>query len=202
MSKKPKDRLAAKNEYPDSDADESYVDLENREGEVRLNPGDYKSRMRPGLAYNELEMYDLAIVEFEEAGRLRPKDSMPLGMLARVFHAMGYPEKSVELLKDAIRLNPESAIFRTMLGRCLEENGQIDKDIAQFKEAAKLAPDAPAPHAELAETYEAQGMAVEAREEKEIADRLLKDMEKESRRETGKRMSDEIEAMFRRRMTD
>ncbi len=149
-------------------------EVQDRQKAVRESPDDAEARLKLGIAYAEIEEYDLAMAEFVESIRLNPDNAQNLNAYANfelgmVLAALERPALAVNAYQEALKLGFKSPSVHSALGEALAAQRKFDEAIAEYRAALVLAPDSFAAHAGLALSLEASGSPEEALAEYEIA---------------------------------
>src|SRR5499425_2253684 len=97
-----------------------------------------------GAAYLKLHLYKAAIKEFEEAIKLRPKESDPWIGLASSYIELGDAQKAVDQAKRATELENRSVDAWVALGRAQWQQRNLDQAEKAALKARELDPDPPA----------------------------------------------------------
>jgi tetratricopeptide (TPR) repeat protein len=148
--------------------------VEDRQNAVHESPDDAEARLKLGMAYAEIEEYDLAMAELVESIRLNPDNTQNLNayanfQLGTVLAAVERPALAVNAYREALRLGLNSPSLHSALGEALAAQRQFDEAIAEYRAALVLDPDSFAAHAGLALSLEASGSLEEALTEYETA---------------------------------
>jgi tetratricopeptide (TPR) repeat protein len=148
--------------------------VEDREQAVRESPEDAEARLKLGIAYADIEEYDLAMAELVESIRLDPDNARNLSAdanfrLGMILAALERPALAVKAYQEALRLGFKSASLHSALGEALAAQRKFDEAIAEYRAALVLDPDSFAAHAGLALSLEASGSLQEALSEYEAA---------------------------------
>jgi protein O-GlcNAc transferase len=155
-------------------ASQSSSVVEEREKAVRESPDDAEARLKLGMAYAEIEEYDLAMAELVESIRLNPDNAQSLSayanfQLGMVLAAVERPALAANAYREALRLGLTSASLHSALGEALAAQRKFDEAIEEYRAALVLEPDSFAAHAGLALSLEASGSSEEALREYETA---------------------------------
>jgi len=100
------------------------------------NQGEFKNKL--GLAFLNNNMYDEAIIEFEEAVKHNPTLSIAYNNLGRAYLAVGRYDDAITAFKKAISLNPDYADFHNNLGVAYYKKQFCRKAVEEFQQAIKI----------------------------------------------------------------
>lgn len=106
---------------------------------ILLNP-DLESYLERGVNYAKLELYDLAIKDFDSAIALDKKSSIAYYNRAVAKHSKNDNQSAEEDFKIAIRLNPKFPIAYANLAIVQFDNSDIDNAFKNINKAIKLDP--------------------------------------------------------------
>ncbi len=156
---------------PDVQSSSVLEDLQNA---VRESPDDAEARLKLGIAYAEIEDYDLAMAELVESIRLNPDNARNLNAYANfrigmILAALERPALAVNAYREAQRLGFKSSSVHSALGEALAAQRKFDEAITEYRAALVLDPDSFPAHAGLALSLEASGSVEEALREYETA---------------------------------
>jgi protein O-mannosyl-transferase len=84
---------------------------------------------------------DEAIIQLQEAIRLKPDFAGAHNNLGNALLHQGRVDEAISEFREAVRYKPDYAEFHDNLGAALGTKGQFDEAIAQFQEAIRLRPD-------------------------------------------------------------
>jgi tetratricopeptide (TPR) repeat protein len=148
--------------------------VEDRQKAVIESPDDPEARLKLGIAYADIEEYDLAMAELVESIRLNPDNARSLNayanfQLGMILAALERPALAVNAYREALRLGFKSPSVHSALGEALTAQRKFDEAIAEYRAALVLDPDSFAAHAGLALSLEASGSPEEALTEYETA---------------------------------
>jgi tetratricopeptide (TPR) repeat protein len=105
-----------------------------------------------GLAYQNLQQYQLALVDYSQAIRLAPKDSAAYINRGAVYASLKQHQNAIADYNQAMMLAPSDALIYNNLGITYTELLQFQKAIKEFDQAVKLDPN-------YAEAYGNRGVA-------------------------------------------
>lgn len=109
-----------------------------------------------GIAFANHGRNDAAIIEFQQAIRLKPGYGYAYGNLGLALAKQGRADDAIACYQMALRINPEESFMHDSLGKLLVTKGRTDEAITQFQEAVRLKP-------EYAEAHNNLGMALASR---------------------------------------
>lgn len=95
----------------------------------------YFSRRLRGEAYIAIRQYDLAMVDFNRMGVIRPKDSNVYLYKSQVYGLTGDYNKAIEECNQGISIHPENSIILFNLGQCYELLGNKELAIEYYTKA-------------------------------------------------------------------
>ena len=91
-----------------------------------------------GMAWHAQHEYDRAIVEFDEALRLKENCVYSFYMRGRVWEKKGECDRAIKDFDDAIARNPTFALAFAYRGRCWYRKGELDRARKDMAEAFRL----------------------------------------------------------------
>ena len=109
---------------------------------ARLGNDPYRADIycRLGKVYAAQNRPDEAIIQFQEAIRLKPDDANTHNDLGVVLGMKGQTDEAISQYREALRLKPDFADTGNNLGIALGMKGKIDEAIRQFQETIGLKP--------------------------------------------------------------
>ena len=110
-----------------------------------------------GNVYQAQGEYELAIVSFQQAIDLYPKNAYPHNGLGNVYKAQGEYELAIVSYQKAIDLDPKEAYPHNNLGYVYQAQGKYELAIASYQQAIDLDPKDDSPHNNLGYLYLTQG---------------------------------------------
>ncbi len=119
--------------------DEVITELKNA---ARLNPEEASAHRHLAEVLIHLEgRLDEAIVEYRQAGRLRPQDwQLRLEFAGHLF-LIGRLSDAIPDLREALRIEPKNVLIRVFLGWVLQKKGNLHAAFAEFRKAFLLTDD-------------------------------------------------------------
>ena len=108
---------------------------------LRLYPHAPVLLAQRGYAYDRLNDYEQAIVDFTEAIRLDPKYAVAYNGRGNACAELGDYERAIADYTEAIRLDPDYAVAYNNRGYAYDELGDYERAIADYTEAIRLDPD-------------------------------------------------------------
>jgi tetratricopeptide (TPR) repeat protein len=127
--------------------------------------GNADAHIKLGTLYQNRNMLDEAIAEFEKAVEIDPGSVVARGSLAVIYESQGKITKAIEEYKEIVKLQPDSAPAHTGLGLLYQQADMIDEAIAEMVTAIQLAPGSAAARINLGIIYQKKGMIDEAIEQ-------------------------------------
>ncbi|MGD0591626.1 MAG: tetratricopeptide repeat protein [Bacteroidota bacterium] len=109
--------------------------------------------LQKGYNAHELKEYDNAILYFQKAIELDPKDAEPYAILGAVYNQKGNLVKAIQCCEKAIELNPGFSGAYNNLGLAYKNKGDFDKAIQLFHKAIELNPGESRTFYNLGNTY-------------------------------------------------
>ena len=94
-----------------------------------------------GLAHADQGKYDLAILEYNSAIKMKPEDADAYNSRGNAFAAKHESDRAIQDYDTAIRLRPNSPFAYNNRGAVLATKDKFDRAIADFDQAIKLKPD-------------------------------------------------------------
>jgi predicted Zn-dependent protease len=123
--------------------------LEQYQRLLAMKPGSAQYHLSLGRVYQQKGDLSRAIPELREAGRLAPKDPVPLAILAHAMIAAGQKREALSSLHHALDLKPDSAALMNDLAYLIVDSaGNLDEALALAQKAVQAAPQNP----EMADT--------------------------------------------------
>ncbi|MFH1258585.1 MAG: tetratricopeptide repeat protein [Elusimicrobiota bacterium] len=86
----------------------------------------------------KLKEYDTAILYFQKALHINPKDAGVYMVMGLAYDDKGNYDKAIELYEKAIRINPEHVDAYYTMGQAYAKKGNVEMTISCFKQAARL----------------------------------------------------------------
>jgi tetratricopeptide (TPR) repeat protein len=108
---------------------------------VKKAPQSSQAHNNLGNVYYKNGLGEQAIIEYQEALRIKPDNQEALYNLGTVYHHKGMLDEAIGFYKKAIQLNSYYFSARSNLGIAFAEKGEYDKAIKELKEAIELRPD-------------------------------------------------------------
>ena len=169
-----------------SDKKTTKEQLDQLRAEVELNPDSAKAHMRLGLSFYRAGLSDDAEKSLRRALELEPKLHEAWVNLGGVFFSRWNFKGCLEATQQALTINPESIPALYNQGLAYLYLKQADEMVECFRRLVILDPDNAGGHYHLAVGLNAQGLALEAKESLDRAERLgfspepefLKDIDK------------------------
>jgi tetratricopeptide (TPR) repeat protein len=115
-----------------------------------------------GASHGELQQFDAAVGNYQQAINIRPDFSPSYNNLANVLQAQGNLDEAITSYKKAAEYNPHSAETYNNLGCALLKKGDLNAAISYFNHALKIDPS-------FAEAYCSMGNALKASSNPEAA---------------------------------
>jgi len=108
---------------------------------LREDPNDADAHYQLGTALQKQNRLQEALVEYDTARRIAPRNPKPLVNAGWVRRALGDTPGALECYRQASDLRPEDASLHLETALLLEETGRIAEARARFETAARLAAD-------------------------------------------------------------
>jgi tetratricopeptide (TPR) repeat protein len=109
---------------------------------LRHVPDDYQINLYLGIAYNQLQRVDEAILALERANSLNPADLRALTQLALIYDARKDIAASDSLYEEALKIEPDNHLVLNNYGYSLAERGiQLERALDMATRALKAQPD-------------------------------------------------------------
>ena len=129
---------------------------------VRKSPGKVRPRNNLGMALNDRDQTDAAIVRLWEALKIDPNSAEAHTNLGLSYLKKNMLDAAVMELQFALTINPEMSSARLNLGAALYDRGEVDAAIRHYTLALKSDPDNEMLHNNLGVAYFRKGMVDEA----------------------------------------
>jgi Flp pilus assembly protein TadD len=139
---------------------------------LKVTKENYYAHNNLGSALYSKGRVDEAIVEFQEALRLKPGYAECHNNLGVALDSKGRIDEAIREYQQALRFKPDVAEIHHILGVNLGKKGMIDEAILQLQEAIRLKPDDAMAHNDLGNALDSKGQTDEAIIEYEAAIRL------------------------------
>jgi tetratricopeptide (TPR) repeat protein len=139
---------------------------------VALRPQSPGARVNLAWVLCEKGLHDRAILESQEAIRLKNDYTGAHVNLGHALCASGRVDEAVAELREAIRLNPDDADAHSILGGALGARDRLEEAVAECREAIRIKPNSPEAHINLGQALWRQGRVDEAAAEQREAIRL------------------------------
>ena len=117
---------------------------------VALDPSLMQARYLLGVANAGARDYVHAARELQEAVQLSPDYLPATAALARVYNAMGRPERAVTILTELMPRHRSNDAVRAALGEVYYEQGNYDEGVLQYREAIRSKPQSALYQAQMA----------------------------------------------------
>jgi tetratricopeptide (TPR) repeat protein len=129
---------------------------------IRLAPG--APSLHTGLGYFMASQgrYRDAILEFQEALRLKHDQADAMANLGTALLELGQTREATGYLLDALRINPKLFAVQNNLAQALAAQGKYDEAIEHLNAALRIRPDSPRAHYNLANALIKRGRTTEA----------------------------------------
>jgi arylsulfatase A-like enzyme/Flp pilus assembly protein TadD len=144
---------------------------------VALRPTLETAHFNLGLLYEERDEREKAIAAYEKELAAHEKAYRAAFNLAKLLQKSGRPREALTRFRQVVELAPEFAIGRLYLAKALLDAGDLPGAEREAKAALEMKPDAsmaPLGHYVLADVYNRQGRAAEARSQQRAGDRLAR----------------------------
>ena len=91
-----------------------------------------------GITYEQKGNYEDAIVEYKEAIRIDPDDSMARYNLGDIYYKQGKTDQAISQFKEVVRINPQDAEVHNILACLFSVNNQESLAIESLRNAIQL----------------------------------------------------------------
>lgn len=99
------------------------------------------SHTRRGISYKETGELDLAILDFDEALRLYPRNAMAINNRGLAFAMKGDDDSALDHFNEAIQLDPNLALAYSNRGLVYHRLGHYDRALLDLNESVRLDPE-------------------------------------------------------------
>lgn len=93
-----------------------------------------------GIAYGHKKLHELAILDFDEALKLSPRDRLALGYRGRALFQMGQYDRAMADYNEVIRLYPRSDRAYNERGLVFSRTGNQDAALSDYESAIRINP--------------------------------------------------------------
>jgi tetratricopeptide (TPR) repeat protein len=114
--------------------------LEEINGALELDPGYAPVYNHRANAYTELDLFELALADYEAALSLDPRDPVTYLNRGVTYRRLGDLESAISDYNRALALNPDFAAVYYMRGVAFGKKADTDQAISDFDRALKLHP--------------------------------------------------------------
>lgn len=94
-----------------------------------------------GIAYHQMQQYDVAKKHYERAIKINPKYSEAINNLGTIYYAKRSYRRAANQYKKALKLAPESASIHSNLGTALFARKKYDEAFEAYRQALALDPE-------------------------------------------------------------
>jgi len=108
---------------------------------IAFDPKDQDSYIKLGAIWRNLEEWDLAMGQFENALMINPESSVALENKVYIYAAMGRYQEAVEICEASAKIHPKDAYFLRHLPLLYLSQGLYDRASAELEKALAYAPD-------------------------------------------------------------
>jgi len=124
---------------------EKYTDpkkaIEYLNNAIKLQPNYANAYGNRGIAYHNLEQYQLAIEDFDKAVRLKPDLAMTYSNRGSTYTILGEYQRAIEDFDKAVHLQPDLDLAYNNRGIVYHKLGQLQRAIEDYSKAIRLKPD-------------------------------------------------------------
>jgi len=139
---------------------------------ARQQPQSVPAHINLGVAYDEKNLPERAVSEYQKALELYPELAFLHYNLGAAYQSLGLTDEAIGEFKEVIRLEPEFALAHCNLGHAYFEKGLYEQARAECEIAVTLDPGFALAHCNLGAVYVQRGMYDEAAGEYEWALRI------------------------------
>ena len=143
---------------------------------VSKNPSAWMPHYNLGTSLLQAGKQEEAIVQFEEAARIRPELTKVHSNLGIALAQAGRIDEAVEQFEQALQINPDLAEVHGNLGHALMLSGKPSEAVEHWKRALQIKPDWADVHYDLGLALEQTGKIEDAIEHYELALKFKPDM--------------------------
>ena len=116
---------------------------------ISKNPHSERAHVDMGVAFADRGRFDLAILEYREAIRLKLNSETAHNNLGKVLLSQGRLDDAAVHFEEAIRIKPNHASAITNLGTLFRTRGDVDKAIFHYRRSLLIDPDMAQTHSNL-----------------------------------------------------
>ncbi|KJU87414.1 conserved hypothetical protein, membrane [Candidatus Magnetobacterium bavaricum] len=142
---------------------------------VRKSPNKVRPQYDLGVFYDQSGDFEKALIQYQRAIELNPKDSEAYYNMGNVYQKQGDLDAAIKKYQTALKLNPDYFEAHNNLGNILFKQGQYQEAMEQYQEVIRLKPDYADAHNNLGSVYGILGRDDEAIEEFQRALKLNPD---------------------------
>ena len=134
------------------------------EDRLKANRHDFRAHLLLGIVYEEKELAEQALEQFNSARELRPRDPAPYVNMGKTLEAEGKLDAAADQLIEAVRVAPQNAVAHSDLGMLRYRQQRWHESIAELRTAVSLASGDSASWFALFQAYLAAGDFASARQ--------------------------------------
>lgn len=108
---------------------------------LQLNPGETRVRYMVGFLFQQKELPDEALKEFQEILRIDDGHALAYEGAGQAFMQMEKYDEAEKNLQKALQFNPDLWLSHNLLGMIYDRNLRFDDAIAQYEAAIAIKPD-------------------------------------------------------------
>ncbi len=101
----------------------------------------FYKELNKGVVYYFLKKLDLALVSFNNALKLRPKNPVLLNNLGVIYGVQKEEKRAIKVFDSALKINPRDPVARGNRGIALEKLGMYNKALKEYDKVLKIQPD-------------------------------------------------------------
>jgi tetratricopeptide (TPR) repeat protein len=107
--------------------------IEAYKNAVKLRPKDVLNRLVLAAAYEQVELFDEAMAEYQASLVYDPKSYTSLARLAALYLRKGYNSKAMECYIKSLTLRPDTDIYR-QTAKCAENMGNLKLAVSMLRQ--------------------------------------------------------------------
>lgn len=140
-------------------AQNAYINDENRKAVdiadklLKINPRSFDGRFAKAKALADLEKYESALTELEEARSISPENEQVFFEIGRIYEKLNRPDEALNMYSKALKSDPDNPEFYCSRGWLLCKMEKFSQAIPDFDKAIEIDPVNSRPYFDRAYAY-------------------------------------------------